>query len=291
MIKRALHLVIAGLLVLTTTACQQPSAANAPSSAAPSREQPSSSRANLQVASSHRPVESVLWQAPRYEAIQQAAQQADAQLGILMLASTATQVCSADTADMQRFFSERFDDSDTVTSLAELRRFQGQFCPPGIGPDLLEAHTQEIQRRVEAGDAEARLISVLLDVDDEMAATDRASLRLAAMKMSATTRSPSVYEALQISLLEDPLFDQSETGRRPFGMDDATLREAWGYAVLLASCERFGHCGAGSLHVFRMCMPHHCRPGLDGRGYVRDRLSRDAFEEAQRRAQRLLAQR
>lgn len=207
-----------------------------------------------------------------------------------MLASAASEVCAADTADMQRFFGERYDDPGAVASLAELRAFQKQFCPAVIASDLREASVREVQRRVEAGEAEVRLISVVLDADEGMTNVDRDALRRAAMKMSATTQSPSVYEALQISLLEDPLFDGGEIVRRPFGMDDATLRDAWGYAVLLASCERFGHCGAGSLHVFRMCMPHHCRPGLDGRGYVRDRLSRDAFAEAQRRAQQLLAQ-
>ncbi|RPD84517.1 hypothetical protein [Luteimonas sp. 100069] len=146
-----------------------------------------------------------------------------------------------------------------------------------------------MQRRVEAGDADAQLISALLEADEQMDHEDRHVLRLAAERTSAETRSPAVFEALQILLLEATFFDPAKVIDRPLGMDDEALRDAWGHAVLLARCERFGGCGPGSLMVYRMCMPQHCRQGLDVRGYVRDRLSRDGYEEAQRRAKQLLA--
>lgn len=234
--------------------------------------------------------EATLWRAASYERIRHAAQQPDAPFGTLMLASIGTDVCIADTVAMHEVYNAQRNDPDFARSLAELRAFQGRFCPAAMPVDERAHESAEMLRRVEAGDPEARLISTLLEADASLPHEDRKMLRQAAERMSTETRSPALYEALQISLLEEAFFDPATVTDRPFGMGDEALRDAWGYGVLLASCARFGHCAAGSLMVYRFCLPQHCRPGLDGTGYVRDRLSAEGYAEAERRARTLLAQ-
>ena len=207
-----------------------------------------------------------------------------------MLASIGTDVCIADTVAMHEVYNAQRNDPDFARSLAELRAFQGRFCPAAMPVDERAHESAEMLRRVEAGDPEARLISTLLEADASLPHEDRKTLRQAVERMSMETRSPALYEALQLSLLEEAFFDPATVTDRPFGMGDEALRDAWGYGVLLASCARFGHCAAGSLMVYRFCLPQHCRPGLDGTGYVRDRLSAEGYAEAERRARTLLAQ-
>lgn len=279
----------AGLLVLALVACRPTAADSALDDAGMQSGQrfPADERTST---GSRDPQDEVpLWRATRYEQLQHAAQDAGAPLGVLLVAGAATDICIADTVGMQKAYNTRREDPGFTHSLAEIRAFQARFCPAETLEHRQEAERMEIQRRMESGDAEARLISALLEADEHMGHEDREALRRAAENRVAVTRSPAIYEALQISLLDDVFFDPAMVVDRPFGMGDEALRDAWGHAVLLASCERFGHCGPGSLTVYRVCMPHHCRRGLDVRGYVRDRLSRDGYEEAQRRARQLLA--
>lgn len=281
---------IAGLLVLALVACRPPAADGAPDDTGMQAGQRLPADGHTPTGTRDSQDELPLWRASRYEQLQHAAQKAGAPLGVLLVAGTATDICIADTVGMQKAYNAHREDPSFTQSLAEIRAFQARFCPAEALNDRQEAERMEIQRRVESGDAEARLINALLEADEHMGHEDREALRRAAESRIAETRSPAIYEALQISLLEDVFFEPARVVDRPFGMGDEALRDAWGYAVLLASCERFGHCGPGSLTVYRVCMPHHCRRGLDVRGYVRDRLSRDGYEEAQRRARQLLAE-
>lgn len=234
--------------------------------------------------------ESALWRASHYEQLQEAARRAGASFGILLAASSATDVCITDTAGIQNAFNAQRNDAAFSQSLAEIRAFQARFCPNEQPLERRAEESAELQRRVVAGDAQARLVSTLLEADAGIGSEDRAALRRAAVTASLEARSPALYENIQIVLLDERFFDPAQITNRPFGMDDETLRDAWGYGVLLASCERFRHCGPGSLMVYRLCIPQHCRPGLDVRRYVRDRLSADAYREAQRRAEYLLTQ-
>ena len=234
--------------------------------------------------------ESMLWRASRYEQLQTAARRSGASFGVLIAASSATDVCITDTYGIQSALNAQRNDAAFSRSLADIRTFQARFCPD---PRPLEGHAEEsaeMRRRVVSGDAEARLVSTLLEVDPEMGVEDRSELRRAAEVMSKKADSPALYESIQIILLDERFFDPAQVTDRPFGMNHDTLRDAWEHAVVLASCERFQHCGPGSLMVYRLCIPQHCRPGLDVKRYVRDRLSADAYAEAQRRARYLLAQ-
>jgi len=277
----------AGLLLLALAACQPPVTDGAADDvdAQPQPAAADSHPAGSRVARS----EAALWRVSRYEQLQHAAQEAGAPFGVLLLGASGTEVCVLDTIALEKLHGAYRDDPGLTLSLAELRAFQARFCPAEKPLDRREAERVEMQRRIEAGDADALLISALLEADEQMDHEDRHALRLAAERTSAETRSPAVFEALQILLLEATFFDPAKVIDRPLGMDDEALRDAWGHAVLLARCERFGGCGPGSLMVYRMCMPQHCRRGLDVRGYVRDQLSRDGYEEAQRRARQLLA--
>lgn len=216
--------------------------------------------------------------------IQQAARRADASLGVQMLARSSGEVCTLDAA---RYRQAAPLDQALTRSLAELDAFRQRFCPPIVPPPMVDSPFEWIRQRAEAGDADAQLLDALLAADVDVPGDERDVLQQAALRMAGTTRSPYVFEWLHTELLGDAFLDPASIADRPFGLSDDALRTAWMYGALLASCERFGHCGAGSVMVMRLCMPHHCRPGLDGRGYVRDRLDADSYAEAERRARAL----
>lgn len=174
-------------------------------------------------------------------------------------------------------------------SINDLRSFQNRFCTDYHASGETIKRFSSIDRAAQLGDPEAELLQLAESLTEEVPSDQLQAVADDLNAAARATDSPYVFQTAYEMLYSEPLYDVSLDQDRPPGMNDESLLAARGFGSLLATCERFKHCGPNSLMAKRFCMPTECAPGQDVRAYVQRKLPLDAYREAERSSRMLLA--
>jgi len=216
--------------------------------------------------------------ATSYAAIEAEATRAGASLDSQMAHADAGRICGAGTRPKSTFAES------VETSYRELARFQSRFCGGYAGQ--VPAHLLElVPAAAKQGDRDALVIQELWGLSSEAMPEEIEDLRAIALQQARVTSSASAYRIIHEELLGEA-FQTHHTSPISF-LDESEASLARGLGVAIASCDRFGGCGAGSILVMAYCQPFNCAPGHDMRAHVRSRLTARGFEEALRYAREI----